>query len=51
MLRRAMEVRGAYIGGISISLMILQIMTLVFNTCLYANLNSEFQALLLAERD
>lgn len=49
MLRRAMEVRGAYIGGISISLMILQLMTLVFNTCLYSNLNSEFQALLLRD--
>jgi hypothetical protein len=49
MLRRSMEVRGAYIGGISISLMILQLMTLVFNTCLYSNLNSEFQALLLRD--
>lgn len=43
MLRRAMEVRGAYIGGMSIGLMIVQVMSLVFNTCLYNTLSSEYR--------
>ncbi|KAI1281870.1 CD9 antigen [Halotydeus destructor] len=47
MLRRSMEVRGGYIGGFSAGLIILQIITLVFNTCLYSTLNTEFKEMLL----
>jgi len=41
MLRRMLEIRGAYIGGISVSLMMLQAMALLFNGCLYSTLKSE----------
>lgn len=41
MLRRNLEVRGAYIGGLSVSLMMLQALALLFNTCLYSTLKRE----------
>lgn len=34
MLRRKLEVRGAYIGGLSVSLMMLQVLVLLFNSAL-----------------
>lgn len=41
MLRRLLEIRGAYIGGLSVGLIMLQIMTLLFNTCLVMTLKTE----------
>ena len=41
MLRRNLEVRGAYIGGLSVGLMMMQLLTLLFNSCLVMTLKSE----------
>jgi len=46
MLRRYLEIRGAYIGGISIGLLMLQIMTVVFNSCLFFALQKEDKLLI-----
>jgi hypothetical protein len=46
MLRRYLEIRGAYVGGICIGLLMLQIMTIVFNCCLFFALQQEDKMLI-----
>jgi len=46
MLRRYLEIRGAYVGGICIGLLMLQIMTIVFNCCLFFALQHEDKMLI-----
>jgi len=41
MLRRNLEVRGAFIGGLSVSLLLMQMMAILFNSCLYSILKKE----------
>ena len=49
MLRRYLEIRGAYIGGISIGLLMIQFMAIVFNCCLFFALKQEDKVMLMRD--